>query len=199
MEESGLSRDFSITQPAQGAVFLDPKRRRILAHFMGAERSMSEVARRLDIPLNRLAHHVAAFLRLGLIREARAEKRAGRPIRYYRAIADSFRVDAAAMKQSSGGPLAAELRAALDHAALVSGKGDLLLSLDAEGRPLLRRAIGRAQSDAAEYWRMLSLTPVEARQLGRELAELMKSYDKPPQRGAKIYLVHAALAPRRQD
>ena len=81
---------------------------------MGRERSLSEAASLLAMPLNRLAYHASVLVKLDLLGVAREQKRAGRRIRHYRAVADSFRVPAAAMRTGPGVALAAEMRAALD-------------------------------------------------------------------------------------
>src|SRR5688500_17585725 len=102
MEGDRRSRAFRIGSPDAAAVFLDPKRRRILVQFLGRERSMADVGRALAMPLNRLTHHVGTFLRLGLLMVVREQARAGRPIRFYRAVADSFLVPGALMRERAG-------------------------------------------------------------------------------------------------
>lgn len=196
MEEQILTSALRIEAPAQVAVFLDPRRRRILITFLGREASLTEAAERLAFPLNRLAYHVGRLLELGLLRVVRERKRAGRPIRYYRAAADSFLIPAAAMGRRVGDGLTVELRAALDRVELLSGASDLLISLDDAGRPRLQRRGGNVDADACEYWRVLSLSPAEASQLNRELRTLLRRYEGAPGRGKTFYLAHAALAPR---
>lgn len=196
MEEQILTSTLRIEAPDQVAVFLDPRRRRILITFLGREASLTEAAERLAFPLNRLAYHVGRLIELGLLRVVREQKRAGRPIRYYRAAADSFLIPAAAMGRRVGDGLTAELRAALDRAELLSGASDLLISLDEAGRPRLQRRGGNVDADACEYWRVLSLSAAEARQLNGELRALLRRYEGSPGRGKTAYLAHAALAPR---
>lgn len=196
MEEQILTSTLRIEAPDQVAVFLDPRRRRILITFLGREASLTEAAERLAFPLNRLAYHVGRLIELGLLRVVREQKRAGRPIRYYRAAADSFLIPAAAMGRRVGDGLTAELRAALDRAELLSGASDLLISLDEAGRPRLQRRGGNVDADACDYWRVLSLSAAEARQLSGELRTLLRRYEGSPGRGKRAYLAHAALAPR---
>ena len=185
-----------IETPEQAAPFIDPKRRRMLVQFMGRERSLSEAARALDMPMNRLAYHVSAFLRLGLLDIVREQKRPGRAIRYYRMKADAVLVPAEAMRNTAGEALATELREMLAKADQLAGHQDLLLSLDDEGRPRLSRS-GGAESDSCEYWRVLQLTKREARQLGQAYMALLRSHQHGPGGGRSSYLVHLAMAPRR--
>ncbi len=196
MEEPTLSRTLRIDAPDCAAAFVDPKRRRILTAFMGRERSLSEAAALLEMPLNRLAYHVGTLHRLGLLRVARAQKRAGRPIRFYRAVADRFLVPAAAMGRRPGAGLAAEMRMALDRAEQLAGASDMLLAIGADGRPTMTRSGAETATDACEYWRALILSRSEARALAAELGALLRKYQGPPGKGKRPYLVHAALAPR---
>ena len=201
MEADKLSRARRIESGDAASVFTDPKRRRILVAFLGCERSLSDAAKALDMPLNRLAYHVGVFLRLGLIEIVREQKRAGRPILYYRSAADSFLVPAELMRRRPGDALATELREALEHADRVSGRGDMLLFLDAGGRPRIGQTGGEAKTDASDFWRVLALSRDEAEELGRNLADLVRAFEDRQSAlgagGGSPYLVHFAVAPRR--
>ena len=199
MEDTVLTRPLRIEAPDQVAVFLDSKRRRILVSFMGRERSLSEAAAALAIPLNLLAYHVGRLLRLGLLQVVREQKRAGRPIRYYRAAADSFLIPAAAMGRRVGDGLTAELRSALDRADPLSGASDMLVVLDEAGKPRLERRGGNLDADACEYWRVLTLDRDQARLLTRDLRALLRRYEGTPGRGKRPYLAHVGLARRYPD
>ena len=196
MKEPCLSRALRIDAPDRAAVFVDPRRRRILTAFMGGEHSLSEAAGMLAMPLNRLAYHVGVLMRLGLLCVTREQKRAGRPILFYRAVADRFLVSAAAMGRPPGAGPAAEMRRALDRAEQLAGSSDMLLALDAAGRPVMTRQGAQAAIDACEYWRALTLDRSEARALAADLGALLRRYESKPGKGKRAYLVHCALAPR---
>ena len=196
MEDDLRTRAQTVDSADAAKVFLDPLRRRILAQFLGRERAMAEAGRALGMPLNRLSHHVATFLRLGLLAVTRVQQRAGRPIRFYRASADSFLVPADLMRERAGDALARELRASLARAAAIDGPGDMLFLLGANGRPRLERTRMEAESDTSEYWRVLTLNPRDARLLARRLADVIREYEGRPARGSAAYLVHIAVAPR---
>ncbi len=199
MEDAALTRPLRIEATDQVAVFLDSKRRRILVSFMGRERSLSEAAGALSIPLNLLAYHVGRLLGLGLLRIVREQKRAGRPIRYYRAAADSFLIPAAAMGRRVGDGLTTELRTALDRADTLAGASDMLVVLDEAGTPRLERRGGNVDADACEYWRVLILDRDQARLLTRDLRALLRRYEGTPGRGKRPYLAHVGLARRYPD
>jgi DNA-binding transcriptional ArsR family regulator len=196
MEEPSLSRALRLDAPDRAAALVDPVRRRILTAFIGRERSLSEAAGALAMPLNRLAYHVGALVRLGLVRVEREQKRAGRPIRFYRAVADHFLVPAAALPRRPGAGLAAELRAALDGADQLAGGNDMVLTIDGGGRPIMTRHGAETAADACEYWRVLTLSLSEAQALAAELGALLRRYGSKPGKGKRTYLAHAALAPR---
>jgi predicted ArsR family transcriptional regulator len=196
MGDTILSSLLRIEAPDQVAVFLDARRRRILLAFLGRERSLTQGAEALGMSLNLLAYHVGRLRRLGLLKVVREQKRAGRPILFYRASADSFLIPAAAMGRRVGDGLTTELRAALDRADSLSGASDMLVVIDEAGEPRLERRGATVDADACEYWRVLSLGQDEARMLNRELRALLRRYGGAPGRGKATYLAHVALAPR---
>lgn len=79
-----------IEAEAQAKVVTDRLELRRLAPFMGQECSMSQAAAALGLRLPAAFKLVRRYLHLGLLEEVRAEKRGGRPIRYYRAPAAFF-------------------------------------------------------------------------------------------------------------
>ena len=200
MEAEVLTRALRVDSVRAASVFTDPKRRRILVQFLGRERSLGEAAADLGMKLNLLSYHVAALVRLGLLKIVRKQERAGRPIRFYRTVADAFLIPAAAIRRTVGEALALELRSALDRAGLVAGESDMLLFADSDGKPRISRHGGEAGSEASEYWRLLSLNRREAGQLGEALKALLRGYEDRAapraRKGAATYLVHVAVAPR---
>lgn len=71
-------------------VVTDVQARRFLEPFIGQERTVSEVAAELNVHMSTVLYRVRQFIRLGLVREPRLEPRKGRPIKYYRSVADGF-------------------------------------------------------------------------------------------------------------
>jgi len=75
-----------------------------------AEHSLSELQRMLAMPLPKLHYHVRRLLDAGLLTVSRTQPRAGRPVQFYRAVAERFLVPLDASPALPGDGLAAELR-----------------------------------------------------------------------------------------
>jgi len=83
---------FEVRDPVQARLLTDPNARNLLAPFIGAERSLTQAAQEVGCSLQRLAYRVQQFQDAGLLREVRQQRRSGRPVRFYRAVADGFHV-----------------------------------------------------------------------------------------------------------
>jgi predicted transcriptional regulator len=83
-------RWITVDEPRAAAFLAAPEKAYFLYPFIGRERSVAEVARQLNLAINTVSYRVQMLQRLGLIRESRTEGRRGRPVRYYRAVADAF-------------------------------------------------------------------------------------------------------------
>ena len=71
-------------------VVTDRAQLRLLAPFMGQERTVSQVAVLLNLSTTATCKVTQRFLNLGLLQETWREARAGRALRYYRAPAAYF-------------------------------------------------------------------------------------------------------------
>ena len=71
-------------EPA-AAFLLDADRVRFLHPFMRGEHSTSEAASAVGVSVKDMAYRVKRMRELGLLTLTRERKRAGRPVRYYRA------------------------------------------------------------------------------------------------------------------
>ena len=76
----------------QARLLTDDAATRFLEPFLGRERSASQAARELGVPIDTLLYRVSRFLEAGLLEIVREEPRAGRPIKIYRTVADGFYV-----------------------------------------------------------------------------------------------------------
>src|SRR5215469_18948907 len=95
MELPDHSRAYRISGRVEAAALDHPVRSRLLMACAGRERSLTELTKEIGQPLNKLHYHVGRLTAAGLLRQSRTEARAGRPIRYYRAIAGSFLISLA--------------------------------------------------------------------------------------------------------
>ncbi len=72
------------------AFLRDMSQWRMFTPFVAAECSVSGAARCVGVPLRKMYSFVQKGLRLGLLETTRLEARKGRPIRFYRAVAEAF-------------------------------------------------------------------------------------------------------------
>jgi Helix-turn-helix domain len=83
---------FEVKNEEQARLLTDPVVRQLLEPFIGSERSATQAAEQIGCSVQRLLYRIEQFKRAGLLLETRQERRSGRPIRYYRAVADGFRI-----------------------------------------------------------------------------------------------------------
>jgi predicted ArsR family transcriptional regulator len=171
------------------ASFSKPRQRRLVLEMAGRERSLKQLAEATGMPLNLLHSHIGRLLDLGLVRVVRRERRHGRPVKIYRAVAEAFFVPAHVARPSV--QLASELRRLLDRE---EGRG-VYYYYDERRGPTMERGPA-AGGRSAELWRVLKLTEVQARELGRDLAALFARYERAAGRRGRQYLCYAALARR---
>jgi hypothetical protein len=96
--EANLPSGTHIVNDLRAAAFLsDPEHNGYLLPFLEREVTLSEAASELQVPMNKLHYWVTKMLELGIIRVTRTQKRAGRAIQYYSAIAPAFFVPFAAI------------------------------------------------------------------------------------------------------
>ena len=81
-----MADPLEIKDARTAAVFANRRRVGILLALAGQERSLSELAAFTGERMSLLLHHVRALQAAGLVQVAREQARAGRPIRFYRAM-----------------------------------------------------------------------------------------------------------------
>jgi hypothetical protein len=188
-----------VTGPVQLAAFENRLRCRVLVTCGTAERSLSDLQRLLATPLPKLHYHVRRLLDAGLLTVSRTQPRAGRPVQFYRAVAERFLVPQDALPALPGDGLAAELRQLLNDELARGGEISTLYEPGpAEGSMLMRLIRPEPEpSRGFELWRVLHLTRAQRTTLAKELAAVLERYGAgEPTTGAEPCLVHAAFAPR---
>jgi hypothetical protein len=198
MERVDHSRAYRISKRAEAAALDHPVRSRLLLACGLRERSLTDLAKEMGQPLPKLHYHVGRLTACGLLRQARVEPRAGRPIRYYRAVAESFLISLADMGESVGEGLSRELRRSL---AEQTNRMELSLfyHIDDAGRFRVRmidREGGGRGSRVFEHWKVLRLTTEQRMALAQEIAAVITRYEEAPSPGGEPFLVHAAFAPK---
>lgn len=197
MKDKALSRPLRIEDRRAAAAFSDPLRRHLVLLCVAQPRSVSALAGLTGADLKRLHYHVTALQKLGLLIVARAQKRGGRPIKFYKAAAEAFFIPADLVPHSPSRALEDELRGALARLADLAHEG-VLYHLDDDGKPRMRmvRAPAPANGAGGESWRILRLSRAEALELTRQI----DAYLNAPRGGGEgpsgEYLIHFAIAPR---
>jgi DNA-binding transcriptional ArsR family regulator len=198
MQSAEQTSPLVVQHPRHAAAFSHPLRLRILMLCAAQESSLSELQKKLNVPLNRLDYHVRRLLEAGLLLVSRTEPRAGRAIRYYRSAAKSFLVPQDRLPELPSERRSSELRQSLSNEL---GRGDerhVLYSAGPEGKVLVRLTPqgGSPSARGMELWRLMKLSSKQRALLGRELNQLLERYAGSPQEaGSESYLVHAAFAP----
>lgn len=201
MQSGEPTSELRIQDPLQTAAFENPLRARVLIACGAMERSLSDLRRLLGLPLPKLHYHVSRLLDAKLLTVSRTQPRGGRPVRFYRAIAQRFLVAQESLPALPSEAWLAELRGSL-HAEI--GRAGEVALLYAPGpdegtfQVRLVRPEPMAPSRGMDLWRVLKLAPGQRAALAKELAEVLERHAKAePQPGAETFLAHAAFAPRR--
>ena len=197
MEPPDHSRAYRISNRAEAAALDHSVRARLLMACALRERSLTQLSKGIGQPLPKLHYHVGRLVEGGLLRLSRTEPRAGRPIRYYRAVAESFLISLADMGEPAAEGWSRELRRSLAEQA---NRRELSLLYHADERGGFRVRLidpdGQARSSRAfDYWKVLRLTPEQRTGLAAELAAVISRYEAPTP-GGDPFLVHAAFAPK---
>jgi hypothetical protein len=197
MEPPDQSRAHRISGRTEAAALDHPVRSRLLLACAPRERCLTELSKEIGQPLSKLHYHLGRLTGCGLLRLSRTEPRAGRPIRYYRAIAESFLISLADMAEPAAEGFSRELRRSLAEQAN-RRELSLLYHTDEAGRFRVRMIDpdGKGRSSRAfDYWKVLRLTPEQRVALAAELAAVISRYEAPSP-GGEPFFVHAAFAPK---
>ena len=199
MLEIDLSRAVRIGDPGQAAAFENPLRCRLLVACAHEELSLSQLEKRFNVPLPKLHYHIGCLLRARLVTISRAQPRAGRAIRYYRAVGEKFLIPHSLLAQAPGENWAGELRQLLRDENNRNDELSLLYAPAPDGNLRIRlvRAEHAGPARTFERWRIMKLNPDQRVALAQELSDVVERYAAlDPATGAEMYLVHSAFAPR---
>lgn len=193
MQDISLSRALRLRDPKAAAVLADPLKRRIVLSCVGRERAVAELATQLEMDLRRIHYHVGALVRRRLLIVSRTRRRAGRPIKFYRAAAAAFFVPSEIAVETPSAALARQMQESLLAAHRRHGEG-MLYDLAATGEPRMRLiASGRPESEPSETWHVLSISAPDAQRLSRDIRALLAKYAT--RSSGTAWLIHFALCP----
>lgn len=185
---------FEIRTTAAAAALAGTRSRAVLLALAAREQSLRQLAGATGLPLNLLHYHVSRLQALALVEVVRSEKRPGRPVKVYRAVARAFFVPARLAGAEVGDKLSAELRERLALARARSDGEGILYFAGEDGAPRMRRLGSDAPAEAMELWALLDLGRADAAELAGEMKALLGRYRS--RGGGRAYIVHAALAPK---
>ncbi|HEY5070497.1 MAG TPA: hypothetical protein VII63_00555 [Caulobacteraceae bacterium] len=163
---------------------------------MANEHSLQQLARATGFSLSLLHYHVGRLRTLGLIEIAREERRAGRPVKHYRAMARTFFVPASFQVRGAGEALERELRAGLQRDRVRQGDAGAVYFVDDAGAHRVRRVRGSGGRGGFEAWITLSLTPRDAETLSDEIGALFARYANRNGDAARRILAYCAATER---
>jgi DNA-binding transcriptional ArsR family regulator len=188
------SSEKRVKDRAQAAALENPLRARLLLACVAQERSLTDLQRLSGQTLPKLHYHITRLLDAALLRVSREQARGGRPIRFFRAVAERFLVPQEFLGELPGEALAAELRNLLQ----MSRRG-VSLRYGSDSRGNLMVTLVRDETEhspqAIELWQILKLSRQQRDALAKELRELFERYAK-AETGSESILAHAAFAPR---
>ena len=81
---------YRVRDPAAIALLREVESWRRFTPFVRTECSVGEAAKRTGVPLRQMYSFVQKGLRVGLLTSTRSQTRKGRPIRFYRTVAEAF-------------------------------------------------------------------------------------------------------------
>lgn len=199
-EEIILSSRLEVSSASAAAAFMDPLRRHLILSFVNRPRSIAELARSSGMSLSLAHYHVRRLCRLGILKEASVEQRAGRPIRKYLACAKAYFIPDALHRRSLSAALNGELEAALERGG-EAGDG-WLAYVDRDGAMRMRREpAAPGQRPRLDAWKILDLDEPSATELAMELEKLLQRFERRQGAAGRVrrFLVRCALAPRPGD
>jgi hypothetical protein len=186
-----MNDQMAITSAAAASMFATARQRRIVEALIAAPLTLSALARQVQLPLSLAHYHIGRLLALQLISIVREDRRAGRPVKHYRAVARSFLVPAELLDELPGAGLNQLMRSALDHhlARTVTG-----IAFSHNGQyPQMQLIRNDAEpASALELWLDTGLSRADADQLLIDLRAVIDHYRTRTNPAEPRHLLHVA-------
>jgi DNA-binding transcriptional ArsR family regulator len=182
-----------VTDAKAAAMFNNLRQRQILLALIDKECSLGELAKATQTSLNLLHHHIRRLMSFGLVTISGTRKRAGTPVKLYRASARAFFVPAD-LAGAPTEPLNEKLRGVLEQSLAGTYRGVLFAhdGTDAKMSLIWDEKFGAGVS---ELWAELALSEAEAAAVAHELGTILRRHAGRSGKGRRRYIVHAAVAP----
>jgi DNA-binding transcriptional ArsR family regulator len=186
----------TIDSKKAAAALEHPRSRHIILALVARARSLQELADATGLSLSLLHYHVKRLQSFGLIRVVRKEKRAGRSVNRYRAVARRFLLPGDLATRAGGAALLRELHAGLDRERASGDNAGVIYFVDAAGVPKMVRLPIETKRTAFEVWFTLFLTPHDVKALSSELRAIFGRYSQRSGTPAQAVIGYCAFAPR---
>ena len=205
----------TITNPAAAAALTHPRTLRQLEPFLNRERTVLEAAQETGVKPNTMLARVRRFVALGLLGVTREIPRAGRAVKFYRSVSESFFVpyevtpsetlESAMTERERYWEVLLRKNVVRVRSEDVGSWGTRIYR-DSRGRLQVQAAVTAEQNytllaperpAALSAWRdAVYLDYSDAKALQLEMFELLKKYQQ--KTGSQRYILHLGLAPIRQ-
>lgn len=211
------SQFLTLTDSQAVRLLCDPAMRVVLAPFLTAERTIGVVAEQLQMDKNALLLKVRRLAKAGLLRVSRTQRRAGRPIKFYQAVAPGFFVPFIATSFATPGAwMEAEYQAR--EKLLIAQTMQEGLEWQEQQKPdfglrFFQRPDGIVEADFAfgmhdeanlaapdapavmSAFVFTELDPQEAKELQWKLADIVQQYERRGTGTGRRYILRLGLAP----
>ena len=214
MKQPNSSSPKIVDEEKAAQLLVDLEQVKLVLPFMGQERSISEVAKDLDMAVDAMTYRVKRFVKLGLLEETRKEARKGRAITYYCA-ASAFFVPVKSIPNQTTEELFLHSDVGMRHTIAKSMTKALyestsfenwgvLVQKSPDGKPSLgltppsadwgfEKLLDASAPALLSSWMPLSLEFEDAKALQADLFQLIGKYAS--KQGSQDYLLGLALAP----
>ena len=219
MQEEDASRRFVLRDPRAAQWVRQPLGLNVLRIVMAGSTPLAPVAKELGLPLSTVLRWARRWLEVGALVIDAERPRAGRPVKWYRAVATRFFIpyeaEGAALPEDVVRRLVQmrvepQVRGLIEAARVTYTKGSMkewgtVLYADRHGQLVVRPdfALGRTPdllSDASPaylnfYSDDMRLSAAQAKRLQHDLVALLKSY-KDEGAGSQAFTLSLVLTPR---
>ena len=212
MKEENVNSIHEVTGEYAATLLMNPKTRRLLTPFVGAEKSIKEASQELDIKVASYYPYVKKFEENGLLEVGQTLPRAGKAVKLYRSVADEFFVPHTAAPvmayyeklESTNQKILwqAILKSVMENTAEASTWGMRIykhpdIGLSAMGAWSMGEPWDLTENAGPiflPYWRNLSLSRERAQAMQKELLGVLERYTQ-EQDGPDAYFLRIAMAP----
>jgi hypothetical protein len=182
-----------VSNPRVAAIFKRLRLRQILLVLIQRECSLSDLAEATQVSLNLLHHHIGRLISFGLVKISGYRRRAGAPVKLYRATARTFFVPAD-LAGAPTEPLNERLRDVLERSLAGAYKG-VVFACDGTNAQMRLVRDQEFNARVSELWAELDLSEAEAGVLSRELGAILGRYAGRRGKGRRRYMIHSAVVP----